>query len=510
MVVAIGGQIGEAEKEIVAVNDMEWVDAIELRCDLLECDPSDRSDRVRHLRSLTGKKVILTLRSREEGGKWGGREEERIAVLCDLLSFSPDYVDVESHVDAEVLVHIRKRAPGVKIIRSFHDPEKTPEDLEAVLCNLEKVVADIYKISTLSRSTIDSLRMLLFIEKACTAGKKVAGMCMGQHGQVTRILAPVVGSAMTYASFSKERETAPFQVTVDELEGIYRFSRLTRSTVVCALIGDPVDKSFGHLAHNALFERFGTDAVYVRMRVLPDEVSDFFRLIGALPFRGCSVTMPLKEHVRPYLNEVERDASEIGAINTIAIRDRNGTCVRVGSNTDGMGALDAVEAVEKVRGKKVIVAGAGGTARAVVFETVKRGGEVLIINRTYEKGKLLADRFGCKAISLATWHKEKVPFDIFMNTTSVGMSSLSSGAPVEEEELIEGMVVFDAVMNPKETELLKRAERRGCGIVYGYEMFARQALKQFEAWFGGITDFEVASAIEVLYRSISRMIGRKT
>lgn len=468
LVIAIQGSFDEAKQAIEKANKKG--EAIELRLDLLK----DLSH-VSKLKSLCKLPVIFTLRKKAQGGKYQGSEHEREEKLSELLALGPDYVDLEYDVAPSFIEKVHQNFPDVAIICSSHDFDKTPENLEQVLEEMTQVRASIYKIATFANSSLDSLRMLSFILQKRKEGISLAGMCMGPHADITRILAPVVDSLLTYASLSSGVETAPGQVPIDALEKIYRFSTLNRQTKIYALIGDPVQQSIGHLAHNALFKKLKEDAVYVKILVKPQEVGEFFDLMKKLPFCGFSVTMPLKEKVGQHLDWIAPQTKTIGAINTLNLKEGRWE----GFNTDASGALDATEEKCKVAGKKVVILGAGGAARALAFESIERGGEVLIVNRTGEKAKKLAMQLGCEGIALEDW--TALPYDILMNTTPVGMNTKASSL-VPEQALLKEAVVFDAIMHPKETPLLISAKNKGCQVVYGNEMFTRQAVKQVEIW----------------------------
>lgn len=464
LVITIQGSFSNAKKQIQEANKKG--DIIELRLDLL--------DDLKHLAKLKGfclLPVIFTLRKCSQGGQFSGNAREQEEKILELLALNPDYVDLEYDCDLSFFKAVQSKFPKLKIICSFHDFEKTPQDLNRILSEMKKKEATIYKLATYARSSLDSLRMLVFVKNQ----QDVAGMCMGEDGVITRILSPIVKSLLTYTYI--DQKSASGQIQVDVLEKIYHFSQLNQQTEIYALIGDPVDKSIGHFVHNRIYEKLNINGVYVKFSLTIDQIREFFSLIKKLPFKGFSVTMPLKEKIGMHLEVIDPLAKKIGAVNTLAWEGRKWK----GFNTDAAGALDAIEAQQKVRGKKVVILGAGGAARALAFESIERGGIVLILNRTEEKAKKLAHQLGCAGGSLYNWPIDS--FDVLMNTTSVGMKEQFPKSLIPEEMLFSDAVVFDAVMSLKETDLLHLAKRKGCTVVYGYEMFSRQAIKQIELWF---------------------------
>jgi 3-dehydroquinate dehydratase/shikimate dehydrogenase len=350
-----------------------------------------------------------------------------------------------------------KILPDGKIIVSYHNYDETP-DLESVLQMLKEAhpQAHFYKIATRARSTLDSLRMLKFLQNH----PKVIGLCMGDLGMVTRICAPLFQVPLTYAPLHEEDKNAPGQLLASQLCEIYNFRSLNSETQIFGLIGDPVNRSIGHLFHNDVFRNQKRNAVYVKMNIKLEQLSEFFALIKNLPFAGLSVTAPLKETVIPFLDEVDRKAAAIGAVNTLAFR-----AGRIyGYNTDGDAALDVLG---DISGRTLVVLGAGGSAKAVVYTAIKRGCNVVIVNRTPERAEELSRQMGCH------W-SEKVPlYDILVNTTTASM-------PIDAKEILPGKTVMDIGLY--ETEFFKEAQRKRCRVLNGFPMYFQQALAQQAIW----------------------------
>lgn len=457
LVISIQGSFDKAKKAIQ--DGQKYGELIELRLDLL--NKNDLSH-ISKLKSVSKLPLIFTLRRKDQGGAFSGSEREREEKLLELLTLKPDYVDLEYDCAFADIID-----PSISIISSYHDFEKTPDNLEEILIQMDRFPAAIKKIATMANSSIDALRMLNFSKK-----HGIAGMCMGEEGKITRILGPVIDTPLVYASVGKI--TAPGQVSATELCELYRFHQLNRKTKVYALVGDPVNKSIGHLCHNHVFKKEKENAVYVKFRITPSEVSLFFKEISSLPFFGFSVTMPLKEHVASHLDGVDAEAKAMGAINTLTKREGNWH----GTNTDGEGALDALERKGKVHGKILLIIGAGGAAKSIAHAATDRGGKVIIANRTKKKGEILARKIEGVAISL-----EKVPdYDIIINTTPVGMSPNIQNLPIDDKEIREKKVVFDVIMSPKETKFLNVGKNKEGRVVYGYGMFSQQALRQLKGW----------------------------
>ena len=312
LTVVVKGSFKEAKKTIIEGN--KEGEALEFRLDLF-----DDLSHISKLRSACSLPVIFTLRKASQGGSFKEAEEVREKTVLELLKLHPDYVDIEYDCDLKFIHRIRQDFPEIGVICSYHDFEKTPEDLKGILDEMNQIPAAIYKIATYANSSLDSLRMLTLVRDEREKGAQIAGMCMGEKGEITRILAPIFDSLIAYAPLKGEGETAPGQVRVDKLEKIYHFSLLNRETKIYALIGDPTAKSIGHFVHNHIFHMLKQNSVYVKIPVKPEEILSFFSLIKKLPFEGFSVTMPLKEETSSLLDAVSLKAKAVGAINTLVL-----------------------------------------------------------------------------------------------------------------------------------------------------------------------------------------------
>ncbi|MGE5196461.1 MAG: shikimate dehydrogenase [Anaerolineae bacterium] len=253
---------------------------------------------------------------------------------------------------------------------------------------------------------------------------------------------------------------------------------LNQETSIYALIGNPVEHSLSHLTHNRAFAKMGLNAVYVKIALEEDELSAFFSLIRLFNLRGLSVTMPLKAALMPYLDETEEELYT--AFNTVVCQEERFR----GFNTDGRGATDILKKRLCLKGRKILILGAGATAAAMAIEAIKEEADVVLINRTSEKSKHLAHRIGCSAEEMSKARKLFVKgYDVLINATSVGMTPNDDQIPIDPSWLKEGTVVLDAVYAPRVTKLLKAAEEKGCHTIGGAELFAAQAVRQFELWF---------------------------
>ena len=259
------------------------------------------------------------------------------------------------------------------------------------------------------------------------------------------------------------------------------------STNIVGLIGHPVEHSFSPPMHNAAFKALNLDYAYVAFDVDPNNLKSAVEGARALNIKGFNVTIPHKIDVIEYLDEVDEVAGLIGAVNTIDFKDMKGY------NTDGIGAIKAIDEVTGVKNKNVVVAGAGGASRAISFYIAKYGADSLtILNRNAEKAQNLANDVlksdlidNVSSDSITNINNHLTDADILIDTTPLGMDPHVDDEPIAKaENMHENLIVFDAVYNPNETVLLKEAIKAGAKPVYGIKMLLYQGAESFEIWTG--------------------------
>ena len=262
---------------------------------------------------------------------------------------------------------------------------------------------------------------------------------------------------------------------------------ISGKTKVCAIIGDPVEHSLSPIIHNAAFKELGLNLVYVTFTVTTRELQTAILGAKSLGLWGLNVTMPHKNAIMNYLDEVDATAKSIGAVNTVL--NNNGRLI--GYNTDGNGAMIALqENGVYLKEKKLVLIGAGGTAKAIAYQAAQDVEELVILNRTPEKAKKLAEMlqksFGKKvkgaALSSEVLEEELETTDILVNATSVGMDPDVNSSPVPLSLLRRDLCVMDIVYNPLETRLAADAKSVGAKVVSGIEMLIYQGAVAFEIW----------------------------
>jgi len=252
---------------------------------------------------------------------------------------------------------------------------------------------------------------------------------------------------------------------------------ISARTALCGIVLHPAGHTRSPAMHNAAFADRAIDAVYVSLDVRPESLPAALAGARALGIRQLAISIPHKQAVIAHLDEVEPLAAEIGAVNTVTLRDGR----LVGSNTDWIGATRALERETAIEGRRAVVLGAGGAAPAVVWGLQRQGARVTILNRTPARARELADALGADGCGALT-DLAATPHEILVNTTSVGLRDDAS--PVSADAIAPQSVVLDAVYDPEETRLLRDAQSRGARTVSGKWMLVYQAAAQFEAWTG--------------------------
>lgn len=276
------------------------------------------------------------------------------------------------------------------------------------------------------------------------------------------------------------------------------------STNVVGLIGHPVEHSFSPPMHNAAFKALKMDYVYTAFDVDPNDLENAIKGAQALSIKGFNVTIPHKIEVMKYLSEIDEVAALIGAVNTIDFENLKGY------NTDGIGAIKAIEEITKVKDKDVVIAGAGGASRAISFYLAKYGVDNLtILNRNVEKADSLASDVlnsnligNVKSDSISKINDYLSDTDVLINTTPVGMHPNVEVSPIASSDMMhEDLVVFDAVYNPNETVLIKEAIKADAKPVYGIKMLLYQGAESFEIWTGR------KAPIDVMQEALTKTLG---
>jgi len=479
-------------------------DAIELRMDLIS--DGKLPELISTVRSISDTvKVIVTCRRKEEAAPAGRypnmpavmrySKTKKAAIFRQAVELGADYIDIELAEGAlfidDLASYCRRRIHPVQIIISYHNFKLTPAParLREIFHQCREFKPAVVKIVTYARKPDDNLKVLGLIPYAREYSQEIIALCMGDVGRISRVAAPFLGNFLNFATLEAKAQSAPGQLTVaamrkiDQLvnEGEARSDQPVISSpdgglINYVLLGNPVRQSLSPLMHNAALAAIGIEGTYNAFCV--NDLAAAIQGIRGMNIRGASVTVPFKSAVMKYLDDIDSDALKIGAVNTIC--NDNGRLT--GFNTDWLGLLFTLRKCLRLEGKKFVILGAGGTARAAAYGIMKDGALPIIVNRTAENGRLLARKLDCPFYPLS--ELKAIEADGLINTTPVGMHPRVDESPVAASLLAAYKYVVDVVYNPLKTKMLQDAERQGCIVFTGLEMFVHQGAEQIRLWTG--------------------------
>lgn len=470
---------------------------LELRMDYIENLNIDLAEDILHsVRKAVSLPLIVTCRDVREGGENEYALELRRDVLISAIQAGADFVDLEftNFHDRSVsgpLLDALAKCNNARLILSAHNFEGPFADLQGIYRSIKARCPDaVPKIVYTAHHINDCFNAfdLLYEKKGA-----LIVLCMGEAGMISRILAGKLGGMISFASLDTGSETAPGQITIDQLKNHYRFSEIQPDTQLFGVIADPVGHSLSPAVHNACFTAEKMNRRYLPLLVGggEDEFAQFLDNIISrqwLHFRGFSVTLPHKQHAltitRARNGTVEDLALKIGAANTLIIHK---TKKLLAFNTDYQGAMDAVInglSIEPpdLHGRNTVIIGAGGVAHAVTAALKSAGCRITICNRTETGARTLAERFDCDYVPMKKLDLQHT--DLLVNCTSVGMTPETKRAPVPKEQLHGSMAVFDTIYTPIQTQLLKLAGQANATAIDGLSMFVYQAVAQFKHFTG--------------------------
>ncbi|WP_400208060.1 shikimate dehydrogenase [Candidatus Methanomassiliicoccus intestinalis] len=441
-------------------------DLVEIRFDALSELPEDLS-----VFQKIPLPKIATLRTPAQGGNCQLTEEERQQFFTKC-SASFEYLDLEYDSPLAKLDFDQCE----KIV-SYHDFSKTPTTAEIVeiINNLQKI-ANIAKAAFYIHSVSDLYELIKAAE--VVTGRYIL-IGMGELGELTRICCDKLGSEITYAAPQKGKETAPGQIDVCSLKNI------EKDYFLAGIIGNPVSHSRSPAMHNAAFKSLDIGGRYLRFKCEEEELSKIVEIVKILGIRGLNITIPHKQAVINYLDELDEKAKLAGAVNCLINDDKR----LKGTNTDIAGFRESFRAIgAEVRGKKALIIGAGGAARACATFLAQAQAQIYIINRTPQKAEKLAAEFGGTVVNAIT-----EDFDIIINCTPMGMEGYADDPSITDNIFHEQQIVMDAVPVPEITTFLEKAKRNRATTISGREMLIYQAIDAFEVWSGQKPDYSIMS-----------------
>jgi shikimate dehydrogenase len=273
------------------------------------------------------------------------------------------------------------------------------------------------------------------------------------------------------------------------------------------IIGHPISQSLSPLLHNTAFEALGLNASMSAFDIEPQSLNEALQGFTTMEFGGINVTIPHKESIIPLLDEIDEEASIIGAVNTVKFQDGK----TIGYNTDAFGFLQTLEPIRSsIEGGEFVVLGSGGAARAVVYVLLKhfRTKQIVIASRSISRVNDLIEHFkGSNQTKLSPFGLSNPQIariiessDVVINATPAGMFPRTNELPIPNPQFRAGQTAIDLIYRPEKTQFLRRASHEGARIVSGLEMFIHQGARAFEIWTGLVMNTQLAH--EVLRRRL--------
>ena len=454
--------------------NIKSADIIELRIDFIKDITKNKLDEL--LKNLTKKKrqmIIVTCRA----------IKDRLGLFKTAINNNVDFVDVE--FEAEIAKDVLDNRKNTKIILSHHNFNGIPnfKSLVSIYKKIKKLNPDFIKIVAFANSINDNFEIFELLKDK----NNLISFCMGQLGEMSRILASKFGSRIIYCSLEEDKKSASGQLTLNEMENLYNFSVINPETNVIGIIGEFAENSMSKYMHNANFKKNGLNFVYVPFKTKKDELAKFMENFRKFKFKGAAVTIPHKVNIINLIDNLDKTAKRIGAVNTIV----NDNGILIGYNTDYYGAVQALKEKTDLKNKEILVLGAGGAARAVVYGLKEENAKLTVVNRTQERAKNLAEEFDVKFENFENIKKLIHDNDAIINTTSIGMAPNDNVSIIKEGDLFKGKIVMDIVYKPISTKLIEMARRKQCLTITGDRMLIYQAIRQFKLWTNIEPDFRL-------------------
>ncbi len=477
-------------------------DLIEIRFDCL--DPSDFEAviaRANENWKSYSQKLLATLRPPEQGGLRPISKDVR-----DRLWFSGRERPFWGGDFEEDIIEEATSWLWFNRICSVHDFSGDRIDIDAVYKRLSSTSATILKIAIQVNQVIDAIPLWKLLDRAAADDRSIIPIAMGEAGKWTRILGLAHGAFMTYASLEAGAETAPGQISAEDMIDVYRVKQLDRDTEVFGIIAGDTSYTASPWMHNAAFKASGMNRVFIPLQT--NDLDELLRRMVdretrevALNFGGFSITNPHKQAIIEHLDHLDETAAKIGAVNTVKI---NGGKMS-GYNTDALGFIEPLKKhFGDLRGANMAIAGAGGAARACTYALQQEGAQVTLLARDTAKAASLGDEFevSIEKLEVADRNSKISGFDILVNATPLGTTGENEVKSIATAEQLVGVkLVYDLTYNPAETRLMREAKAVGVPAIGGLEMVVAQGARQFEIWTGE------PAPIEAMEHAVRKKLG---
>lgn len=444
---------------------MTGADWLEIRLDALSSDFEPRK-----LLADIRLPVLVACRTPRDGGEYRGSAELRREILQRWVDAGISGIDLEAW-EAWVPNGVERLSV---VIRSYHNLTGIDPNLTAIRDHLLSMGASLAKIAVTAHDLVDAAPVLDLLGHTDQHTEPTVAFAMGEDAWPTRVLACVYGARFAYAAVGDGLATAPGQSTVQDLTGLYDVRRLTRSTAIYGVLGNPARDSWSPLIHNRAFRRLDTDAIYLPFTTSHPEAA--VAMLSGRRLRGLSVTAPHKTVLVPQCHQVDEETKRTGALNTLSFWAHG---VVRGNNTDVIGVREALLGAGFSANKGLgVVLGGGGAARAGALALSQLGMSVTMMPRSLEPVRDFARDNGFQLARLDADLLSELRPAAVVHATPVGGASDPDGQVVPDWKIAPGTHVLDMGYHNPRTPLLRAVADAGGVPVPGIGMFLAQAREQ--------------------------------
>jgi len=451
-------------------------DLIEIRFDYL------REPNLKLVSQHRTKPVIITIRTKEEGGFYTGSSTELIRIYQQVIDSGTDYIDISQEAAEKILPRL-KLNNRTRLILSCHSRESNLTNLKRKLDEMTRVKPDVYKLVFQAESLNDNIAALHLIDYAKTLNIPFVIHAQGEEGKLSRIIGSFRGNLWTYVSLTDQKETAPGQLSIEEATDQYYLHEKNTDTRIIGLVGYPIAQSRGWKLYNKIFHlldqsdsKLLLNIIYLNFPVT--DVTEFWEKWQD-QIDGLSVTIPHKGDILQYANRKSKEVESSGVCNTLLRKHDSWEAY----NVDLLAMTELLKPYKRQLNEgAVLIFGTGATTRSAIAALQNLGIQrIYLTGRNKEKGRLLAESF---SITFLVGDANPPDLSAIIQTTPVGMYPNVEAIPPCAKHLKKGMIVFDVVPNPTVTRFLQTAKEMGCITIFGEEMYLHQAVKQFELFTG--------------------------
>ncbi len=434
------------------------------RCDLLEVrlDRFGKAPDLGDILSVKPKPVIISCRRPRDGGMWDGSEDERLALLRQCIISKADYVEIE----LDVADQIRKFPPSKRVI-SYTNRDETPADIADIYALAQTKSPDVIKLTTLARTPEEAWPLVQILAKAPVPTVVVG---LGKPGVMLSVLGAKIGAPWTYAALERGMEAYPDQPTVSDLEEVYHYRAITRSTRFIGVTGFGERERATVAALNAAFAHLNLSARCLPMGV--GNVRLFGKVIEAVKLAGAVIDDEHRQSILQIATQREPSAARTGAADLILHRDNEWHA----ADTAIPSATNSLESAMRARsgsehplaGRLIMLAGVNDQARMMARELKQRGCVLIFAGRDRDIAHKLAQEMQCRFVQ----------WEALYTTNHDVLIVCDSESAVHPGYLKPGMTVLDMTSPLQASELLRKAQVRGCGVVSPRELWLQQVSLQ--------------------------------